>query len=165
LKEKWVNISVIVIFLVIIGISSVLFVPNIIDNFQVRNAAEGVLDHIIEQEYEHAFKYVYYYDQASDLEPIISYDDAKYKWIERVKSLKEDGIYLVDYTRLRIWQDDGYPMGEVDLVLTINGEKLKKEDVRLWFGRTSDGWKLGNFDYYRQEKEEPWERVFSGNLN
>jgi archaellum component FlaF (FlaF/FlaG flagellin family) len=164
-KEKWINVSAIVLFVVVIGILSVIFVPNIIENYQVRNAAKGVLDHVIEQEYEHAFEYVYYYDQASDLEPIISYSDGKNKWVSRVKSLKETGTFVIDYTHLRIWQDDGYPMGEVDLVLTINGKKVKKEDVRLWFGKTSDGWKLGNFDYYRQDKEETWEHVLSGNLN
>lgn len=142
-----------------------LLLPGLTDQYQSENAAEAVLDNLIEQNQEKAFESVYFYDRASDLEPIISYADAKKKWIHRVKNLRANGVYIVDYKKLRVVLDDTYPVGTVDLVLSANGKETEKEDVRLWFGERDGKWKLGNFNYYtKDEKEERWEKLFSGRM-
>ncbi|MEH7225383.1 hypothetical protein V7112_16365 [Bacillus sp. JJ1566] len=158
-------IITIIVVIGIIGLLTLAFVPGFIDKTQSRNAAKGVLDNVIEQDYEKAFESVYYFDQASDLEPIISYEDAKNKWIQRVTDLRENGVYLVDYNLLRVRLDDTYPRGSVDLVIMENGEKKIKEDVDLWFAQREEKWKLGNFDYHNGDMDEEWEKILSGNFN
>lgn len=159
------KIITIIAVIVIIGLLAFAFVPGFIDKMQSRNAATDILDNVIEQDYEKAFESVYYFDQASDLEPIISYEVAKKKWVQRVKDLRENGVYLVDYNQLRVRLDDTYPRGSVDLVIIENGEKKIKEDVGLWFALREEEWKLGNFDYHNDDIEEEWEKALSGNFN
>lgn len=156
------NIIASVAFVGIIGLLGIAFIPGIIDKIQSKNAAKGVLDHVIDQDYEKAFESVYFYDQASDLDPTISYEDAKNKWIKRVSALKEKGTYIVDYHQLSVRLNDTYPEGTVNLVIIENGEKLVKNDVRLWFGHTNNEWKLGNLNYYNDDEEEEWEKALSG---
>lgn len=102
------KVFVIIVFIGMISIFSFSFAPSIIDKNQSKNAVENVLDHVIDQEYEKAFESIYFYDKASDLEPTISYEDAKYKWIKRVKSLKEKGVCVVGYNQLRVTLNDTY---------------------------------------------------------
>ncbi|MFS0671676.1 hypothetical protein [Ornithinibacillus sp. 179-J 7C1 HS] len=159
--------KVIIIFISvgIIILLGVVFIPGLLDEYQSRSAVKNVLDNVIDEDYENAFDSVYYYDVASDLEPIISYEDARKQWIERIKDLKQDGIYLVEYSDLRVKLDDTYPTGTVDLVIMENGEQIIKDNVRLWFGQRDDKWKLGNLDYRFDEVEEGWEVALSGNFN
>lgn len=153
----------IVIIVGVISLLSAFFISGFTDKNQSRNAVEGVLDNVIDQNYEEAFKSVYIYDRASDLEPTISFNDAKTKWINRVKDLKERGTYVVGYSNLRVKLDDTYPVGTVDLVIMENGEKTVKKDVSLWFAKREGNWKLGNF-YINTDAEEILE-VLSGNFN
>jgi len=136
-----------------------------IDQYQSRNAAKRVLDNVIDQEYEKAFESIYFYDVASDLAPIISYEDAKDKWIKRVKDLKEKNIYLIDYNHLRVHLDDTYPVGTVDLIFMENGKRAVKENVHLWFAPKENSWRLGNFDYLSEDQDEEWEFALSGQFN
>jgi len=158
------KVSTIIIFVGIIGILGFSFIPGIIDKYQSKKAAVNVLDNVIDQEYEKAFESVYYYDLASDLQPTISYEDAKSRWIKRVKLVKEKGVYLVDYNQLHIRLNDTYPEGTVHLIIMENGKKVMKENVYLWFGRSEDGWKLGNFSYRNDDVEEDWEKALSGRM-
>lgn len=155
------NVITIIISVGVIGLLAFPFIPG----YQSRSAAKGVLDNVINQNYEEAFESVYFFDRESDSEPTISYEDAKKKWIKRVTDLREKGVYLVDYNQLRVRLDDTYPRGSVDLVIIENGEKKIKEDVDLWFAPREDKWKLGNFNYHSDDIEEEWENTLSGNLN
>lgn len=160
--KKIISIAV---FSVVIALLAYALVPGFIDQLQSRNAVKGVLDNVIDQNYEEAFESVYFYDIASDLEPIISYEEGKKRWIQQVKELGEQGIYLVDYKKLRVDLDDTYPVGSVDLVFMENGEKKVKKGVQLWFAERDDKWKVGNFDYLYDDIEEQWEHALSGNFN
>lgn len=139
-------------------------IPKLMVENESKNAAEKVLDNIIEGNFEKAFEGVYYFDQASDLEPSISYDQAKKRWVERVNSLSEDGVYIVGYDELQVVLDDSYPRGTVNLVIKENGVEKVKEEVDLWFGKSKDGWKLGILNYYKNDEEENWEIALSGSL-
>lgn len=154
-----------VVIILIIGLITAAFLPSYIDKTQSKNAAKGVLDNLIKQDYDKAFRSVYFYDRDSDLEPVIPYEEAKKKWIKRVTDLTEKGTYLVDYKQLRVNLEDTYPVGTVDLVMMEDGEKKVKENVKLWFGLSGDEWKLGNLDYRYNEIEEKWESALSGNFN
>jgi hypothetical protein len=160
------NSITIILIVVIIGLVGMAVIPGIIDINQSRNAVKGVLVNVIEEDFEKAFESVHYYDIGSDLEPTISFNNAKNKWIERVKALKEQGTYVVGYNKLRVRLDDTYPVGTVDLILIENGKKIEKKDVRLWFAKGKGGsWKLGNFDYYNGDDiDEAWEEALSGNF-
>jgi hypothetical protein len=160
--KKILTISVVSL---IIALLAYALVPGFIDQIQSRNAVKGVLDNVIDQNYDEAFESVYFYDKASDLEPIISYEEGKKKWIQRVKDLAEQGIYLVDYKKLRVGLDDTYPVGTVDLVFMENGEKKVKKGVQLWFAERDNKWKLGNLNYRYDDIEEEWEHALSGNFN
>jgi hypothetical protein len=159
--------KIIVIFtsVSVLGLLALAFLPGVIDENQSRNAAKGVLENVINQNYEEAFEHVYFFDRASDLEPEISYKDAKKEWIDRLTDLREQGIYLLDYHHLRVHLDDHYPIGYVDLVFMENGEKKMKEDVGLWFAPRENKWKLGDFNYYKEDSEEEWEHALSGKFN
>jgi hypothetical protein len=150
---------------VILGLLSFAFLPGLIDQTQSKNAAKNVLENVIEQNYEKAFESIYFFDRESDVEPTISYKDAKKEWIQRVTALRDEGIYLVDYKRLQVQLDDTYPTGTVDLVIMEDGEEKIKKDVWLWFARGDEKWKLGMIDYYHDDKEEEWEKALSGNFN
>ncbi|WP_078551588.1 hypothetical protein [Bacillus alkalicellulosilyticus] len=149
------------LLITVVGLLGFAFIPGFLDIHQSRMAATEVLDHVIKQEYEEAFESVYYFDIASDIEPLMSYDDAKEKWVERVTTLRDQGTYIVDYKQLRVRLDDTYPTGTVDLIMIENGEKVIKDDVRLWFAPIKeDKWKLGSFNY----QGEAWEEELSGNF-
>ena len=78
------------------------FIPGLIDQNQSRTAVKSMLDNVINENYEKAFESVYFWNVAFDLELTISYEDAKYKWIERIKHLKENGTYIIDSSSLRV---------------------------------------------------------------
>ena len=130
--EKLYKVVPIAIFVVIVGFLGTALIPGIVDEFQAESAAKGVFDQLAKQNYGKAFENIYFYDEASDLEPKITYDDAKSIWIKRVKALSEKGIFVVDYKNLSVKLDDSYPVGTVDLVFMENGKEKVKEDVSLW---------------------------------
>ena len=132
--------------------------------FQAGNAAEVVLDSLVEEDYDTAFDNMHYYDKATDLDPVISYRAAREEWIGRVKQLKKNGTSLVGYKHLEVEEDDGYPVGTVDLVFMENGEEKVKKNVGLWFGKRKGKWRLGDFNYYLDETEEKWEKALSGKV-
>lgn len=158
-KVLAVIVSIGIVLLLGLNITPKLMVEN-----ESKNAAEKVLDNIIEGNFEKAFEGVYYFDKASDLEPSISYDQAKKRWVERVNSLLEDGVYIVAYDELQVVLDDSYPRGTVNLVIKENGVEKVKEEVDLWFGKSKDEWKLGILNYYKNDEEENWEIALSGSL-
>ena len=151
-----------IVFVIIIGVLSVVFFPGLIDQNQSRIAAKTVLDNVINEDYEKAFESVYFWDAASDLEPEISYMDAKEKWINRIKELKENEIYVIEYSSLRVHLDDSYPVGTVDLIAMENGERVIKKDVRLWFAQNEDTWKLGNL--HSINDQDKLLQALSGNM-
>ena len=152
----------ITIFIVIVGLLGITLTPGIIDEFQAKRAAADVLDRLVEKNYGKAFESVYFYDEASDLDPTITYESAKSKWTKRVKELSEKGTYVVDYKNLIVKLDDSYPVGTVDLVIMENGIENVIEDVSLWFGRTEGSWKLGNLYDRNINQETAWEKALSG---
>ena len=155
-----------VIFL--IGLLATIYLPGIIDRYQTKKVAEDVLNHLVAQEFDQAFEGIHYYDKASDLEATIAYKEAKNIWVKRMRKLKEDGTYIVDYDGLRVKLDDTYPEGEVDLILMENGNQTVKKNVYLWFGYSKNGWGLGNFQYYsgdnNYDEVEEWEKALSGHI-
>ncbi|RSD28080.1 hypothetical protein [Mesobacillus subterraneus] len=145
---------------------SAFFVPGLTDRHESKQAAIHVLENLKEQNFERAFNGVHYYDAASDLAPETPFEEAKEIWSKRVHSLKEQGTHLVDYKNLSVELDDTYPVGTVDLVMMINGEEKIIKDVSVWFGHHDGKWGLGNLHYYREnDREEDWEKAFSGNID
>lgn len=150
-----------VIFL--IGLLATIYLPGMIDRYQTKQVAKEVLNHLVAEEYNQAFEGIHYYDKAFDLDPTIGFDEAKNIWVKRMKELKEDGTYVVEYEGLRVKLDDTYPRGEVNLILMENGKQTIKKNVSLWFGYSRNGWGLGNIQYDSGENNpdevEDWEKL------
>lgn len=156
---KWVTI---VLLCVVLGS---LFLPGAIDRYQSTQAAKGALNNLVTQNYENAFRNIYYFDVASDLEPTIEFKEAETKWIQRVKDLEESGTYVTDYKGLKVKLDDAYPVGSVDLIIMENGKETLKKNVRLLFFPSDKGWNLGGFNFSSGEDAdtgEAWEKAWSG---
>ena len=120
--------AAVILFIVILAI---FYLPEMIDRYQTKKVAKEVLNPLVAQEFDQAFEEIHYYDKAFDLEATIAYKEAMNIWVKRVKELKEDGTYIVDYDRLRVKLDDMYPEGEVDLILMENGKQTVKRNVYL----------------------------------
>ncbi len=144
------------------------YLPEMKDRYQTKQVAKDVLNHLVAQEFNQAFEGIHYYDKASDLEATIAYKEAKNIWVKRMRKLKEDGTYIVDYDGLRVKLDDTYPEGQVDLILMENGKQTVKKNVYIWFGYSKNGWGLGNFQYYSGDSNydeiEKWEKALSGHI-
>ncbi|WP_461204901.1 zf-HC2 domain-containing protein [Clostridium sp. DL1XJH146] len=152
----------------LIGILIGILGPTINSSISAKNSATKFFKNIKEENYEEAFEYLYYYDQASDLPPNISYEDAKEIWINRIKDLKENGTYLKSYNELQVRIDDSYAIGKLELTLVENGEE-KTFETSIWFGPTSDiligpiwfrTWKVGNLNDGTEKSE--FEKAISG---
>ena len=144
------------------------YLPEMNNRYQTKRVAKDVLNHLVAQEFDQAFEGIHYYDKASDLEATITYKEAQNIWVKRMRKLKEDGTYIVDYDRLRVKLDDTYPKGEVVIILMENGKQTVKKNVYIWFGYSNNGWGLGNFQYYsgdnNYDEVEEWEKALSGHI-
>lgn len=107
-------------------------------------AADHFLEHVTAGEFDQAFEYVSYFDQASDMSPIISYEEAKKIWVERMQTYKEQGMYFKAYEGLDTWTDDTYPEGTVRLTLVLDGKEqtTDKHDLYVHFNRLDGKWKV-----------------------
>ena len=162
MKKTSFKITIVILLCVVV---STLFLPGAVDRYQSKQAAKGVLDHLITQNYDLAFNHINYFDVASDLEPTINFKSAKTKWIQRVTDLEEDGTYLIDYKGLKVKLDDSYPRGSVDLIIMESSKESLKENVQLFFLPSEEGWKLGGLHYHSDKEddtEEDWERAWGG---
>lgn len=142
------------------GILTGVFGGNIRTRESATTNANKFFRNLINNNYEDAFQYLYYYDVASDLEPQISFSKAKSIWVNRVMGFKEKGIYIKKYTNLKVEIDDTYPHGKVNLLIVEDGQEKIKE-MTLWFGPTNEGWKIGNI-YGNSNQENEFEKAISG---
>lgn len=108
------------IFLIIIIVFFIAFIL-VKDYILCYYAAKNFLTDIKYDNFEQAFNYVDYYDIGDDVKPEISFEKAKNIWTSRMKNLKNEGVYLIDYKDLEVYKDDGYPIGLVMIQLSENG--------------------------------------------
>ena len=92
-----------------------------ITRYQTHRAATMYYGHLAAGEFEKAFEYVAYYDRYSDLKPEVPYEDAKQIWVNRVSKMKENGIYLSKVEKIKVFIDDGYPMGTAYVIIVNKG--------------------------------------------
>ncbi len=110
-----------------------------------RRAAKTFLENITASNFEKAFQYVSYYDVASDIEPEISYQDAKTIWVRRMNHFKERNIYVVGYKKLKVWTDDSYPEGSVMLEI-MDGGRISTYECNIHFNSLKGKWKVQNIE-------------------
>lgn len=144
----------------VIGVLAGIFGGALKNRILSQYSANKFLQNLIQENYEQAFKYVYYYDVASDLSPKISNSKAKSIWIDRVKALKDKGTYVKGYTDLRIRLDDTYPAGTVTLIIVEEGQE-KTIEMSVWFGPSYGKWKVGSIHGNSAPKTE-LENAISG---
>jgi hypothetical protein len=144
----------------VIGILAGIFGGAVKNRMLSQSSANNFFQNLIQENYEQAFRYVYYYDAASDLPPQISYSKAKSIWIDRVKALKDKGTYVKEYTNLRLRSDDTYPIGTVTLTIVEQGQE-KTIQMNVWFGPTYRRWKVGCI-YENSEPITELEKAMSG---
>jgi hypothetical protein len=135
--KLWLTIFVFLILFVLLSVG-----PFSAER-QARLVAREFLEYLCRGAWVDAFTHVAYFDVASDLEPTVPYDQAKRVWVERVKKLQEEGVYVKSYSGLRTWTDDGYPQGEVTLTIIGKGREVFRR-YRLHFARHGGVWKVQN---------------------
>jgi len=106
--------------------------------------ADNFLEHVTNGEFEQAFEYVSYFDEASDMSPTISYEEAKKIWVERMQTYQEQGMYFKSFEKLDTWTDDTYPEGMVTLTLVRDGKEhtIDRQDLYIHFNLLDDEWKV-----------------------
>jgi hypothetical protein len=145
---------------IFLGIFSIFFGPDLLLKFQASNQASQFLKHAANQDFEKAFDRIYFFNGAYDEDVTISEDIAKNRWIKRNKQLYTEGTYIKSYEGLSIRMDDGWPIGNVDLVMVENGTEKIYKDVHISFNK-KDKWKVGMLQTM-QDKE--WEHPYSGHV-
>ena len=114
-----------------------------VTRYQAGRAAEAYYTNLAKGEFAKAFNYVGYFDEVSDLLPIITFEKAKQIWGNRVKELKEKGTYLAKLKQIRVYIDDGYPQGMADVVIINDGNPINLTEW-IAFGRLNNKWKVQN---------------------
>jgi hypothetical protein len=144
----------------VIGVLVGIFGGSFMDGRRSQASAKKFFKSLAQQNYEQAFEYVHYYDVSSDLTPQISYNRAKSIWIDRVKALKDKGIYVKGYKDLSVRLDDTYPVGTVSLIIVEEGQE-KIVNMNIWFSSTLEKWKVGSL-YEKVSPETEIEKAISG---
>jgi hypothetical protein len=153
-KLKWVLTGLFLISF------SLLFGTDFWVKFQANQQASKFLKHAANQDFEKAFDQIYFFNGAYDEDVTITEDAAKNRWIKRNKQLFTEGTYIKSYENLKIRMNDGWPSGNVDLVMVENGNVIKYKDVHLAFNKR-DKWKIGMM---QSMHERDWEKAFSGHV-
>ncbi len=129
--------------------------------YQTRTVAADFLYNVSKGDFNQAFDYVAYFDFASDIEPKISYEDAKKAWVGRISELKSKDIYVKSYSGLRVWTDDTYPNGEVTLTVVESGVE-RKYRAKIHFAPYSKEWKIQNIYSWNDGNQSELEKALYG---
>jgi hypothetical protein len=134
---------------ILLALCVALFGPVIIstslNKIQTYQAAEKFFQAITAGDLDQAFENVAYFDKSADLEPQITYEEAKQIWVNRVESLTKAGTFIQSFSDLKTWTDDTYPMGEVHLTVMENG-LVRSYVARIHFFKQRNHWKVQNID-------------------
>lgn len=139
---------------------SILLGPDLWVKFQASQQASQFLKHAANQNFEEAFDQIYFFNGAYDEEVTITEYAAKSTWVNRNKKLLTEGTYIKSYDDLSIRMDDGWPIGNVDLVMVENGREKNYPDVYISFNKKNK-WKVGMLQTM-QDRE--WEKPYSGHV-
>lgn len=125
--------------------------------------ADQFLTDVTKGDFEKAFDYVYFFNNAYDEDVTISYEDAQKNWVNRVKKLKEEGTYIKSFQDLDIYSDDGWHRGYVILTVVENGKEQIYDNVNIAFSKKEGKWKVGILDTNEQGSiDRPWEIAYRG---
>lgn len=154
------KILILICATLIAGVFIGIFGESINKGRQSRSSAKKFFQKIEEGKYEQAFDYLYYWDEASDIESTMTYEHAREIWVKRVADLKKQDIYIKSFESLKVGLDDTYPTGSVELVVIEKGEE-KRYKADLWFAKDNSGkWKIGNI--YEGNNQTMLEKAISG---
>lgn len=149
---------------ILLALYVALFGPVIIstslNKIQAFQAAEKFFQAVTTGDLEQAFENVAYFDKSADLEPQISYEEAKQTWVNRVDGLTKTGTFIQFFSELKTWTDETYPMGEVHLTVMENGS-VKSYIARIHFFKQRNHWKVQSIDIGDTE-EKPFAKVLYG---
>ncbi|MBD0380792.1 hypothetical protein [Paenibacillus sedimenti] len=134
--------------------------------YKARFIAINLLDNIVKGHYDEAFKNVYYYDGPYDYDPTIEYDDAEHKWTDRVKEMKNKGIYLSSYSSLKTRFNDGWVYGSADLIINVHGEESKYHTL-INYNIGEKGIKIATLQSFEADGSDDaiWEKNLSGYIS
>ncbi len=154
-----------IIFGAIIAFLLMVFGPLIISTslsvFQTRQVAGEFLNNLAEQDFANAFEQVAFFDKSSDLEPQISYDEAKEIWLNRVEKLQQEGTYIVSFHDLNTWTDDTYPKGEVQIQVA-ESNNTQSYRASIHFFKQKGKWMVQSINIEGNNKQVSLEKALSG---
>lgn len=132
----------------------------------INKAAENYVYYLTQGEYSKAFDYVGYFDEAVDKEPKLSYQGAKKIWMDRIKRMNnQDDVHIIGYSNLIVRDEDGYPMGSVDLTIKEHGKRANVY-TSLGFIKRDGKWKVTNIGAREDDKNlnYNWENIIGGRI-
>lgn len=146
-----------------VGILAVIFIINM-GLGGARHNAHQFLTKITKGNFEAAFDYVYYFDNAYDEDVTISYEQAKQIWVSRVKQLREEGTYIKSFEDFDTRHDDGWENGYVALTVVEKGKEIIYEHVYIALNQREGKWKVANLQVLTEAKDidRDWEKAYRG---
>lgn len=130
-----------------------------------KRTADGFLTHVVKREFEQASAFVFFYDESPAQKPNISQNKAAQLWIDRIRLAEQDGLEVQNYKNLRLWEEDGHPVGEVDLVISLDGRKQTVEKVKIHFIQHEGKWKIDRLAPPPGETKKTWAPLLTGKIN
>lgn len=124
-------------------------------------SANTFLKSICKEDYEKAFKKLYWYDDAADVKKGSAYseEEAFKIWSSRIKNEKSDTFsnYVVDFEDLKVYKEDGVLKGTVVLEIRERGvSRYIAEEICFCNG------KIYSLTEYSPELMNQWEYAVSG---
>ncbi|MFC4356286.1 hypothetical protein ACFO0S_14590 [Chryseomicrobium palamuruense] len=159
--KKRLGIGLGVLMALFIG-GSLVYGQEIKTYFEVKQITDTFFEHVTKQEFEQAFDAIGYYNEASDMEPTISRDDAKAMWMKRMKDAYAEGTFVLKVFDVNISFNDTYP--SANGIMQYNDQGEWNDRVVLISYIYQDGWKIGRVGFADEDgpEEHPLSTAMSG---
>ncbi|PWM45935.1 MAG: hypothetical protein DBX47_03735 [Clostridiales bacterium] len=142
-NKKGVPIAVIAIATTIIIVTVAFFIPKNDGSFNYKSLnayfqVRTFLRSVINEKYEKAFNYVYYYDEFPENGTDISFNDAKKIWCDRILAAKKDNLseYLAGYGSLDVYLENGELIAMFEAKVSVRGvERQYRTQIKFYEGK------------------------------
>ncbi len=130
-----------ILIILIFTLSLILLGCNLIEEQKAKSITKNYYTALIDEDYEKAFKQLYLYDYRDDKHPtdgtILSEEEAKDFYMQKIKYLKGKGYKLNGFEIENIRYEDGHTFFlEIILDVEQKGERFERsETVDIWEGK------------------------------
>ncbi len=143
MQSKRYRVVLLVILVVLVVLFTGVVGRPLRRRYRAQRSATRFYNSLIEGHYPLAFEHLAYYDRYADVAPDLPPAVAEELWTERVKALREEGVYLAEVNDLEIRLDDGYPIGAAEVTIVDQGIVVTAVQ-RIHFVARAGEWKIQN---------------------